>query len=68
MLYLDDFLHDVAVLVAHVAGVHLDVVVALHCGQLNLDVAAGQRNLPWLCLHLDLHHMRCMSTPLERFG
>ena len=52
--HLDDLLHNVAVLVPHVARVHLHVVVALHRRQLDLYVAAGQRHLPGLCLHLDL--------------
>ena len=60
---LDDLLHNVAVLVSNIARVHLDMVVALHCGQLYLDVAAGQLYLPWLRLHLYLHgHVTCDDT------
>ena len=43
---LDDFLNHVAVLVAHIAGVHLHMVVAGDCGELNLNVAGGQLQEP----------------------
>ena len=40
--HLDDFLDDVAVVVAHIAGVHLYVEIAGIGRQLNLQGAAGQ--------------------------
>ena len=41
-IYLDDLLHYIAILVAHIAGVHLHMVVAGHRGQLDLDIPGRQ--------------------------
>jgi hypothetical protein len=50
--HLDDLLHHVAVIVPDVAGVHFHVVVAGYRGQLHLQLAVGQLDLPGLRLHL----------------
>jgi len=45
-LHLDDLLNDVAIVVAHITGVHLHVEVAGVCCQLDLQVSIGKLQRP----------------------
>ena len=56
--YLDDLLDHIAVIVAHIAGVELHMVSAADCGELQLQLAAGQLDGPWLTLHFELRKQR----------
>ncbi len=52
--HFDDLLHNVAVLVPDITGIHFHMVVALNRGQLYLYITAGQFNFPRLRLHFNL--------------
>jgi hypothetical protein len=51
-------LHHVAILGAHVRGVHLNVIVTGDGGELHLDLPVALLQLPYLALYLDLLHRR----------
>jgi hypothetical protein len=62
----DHLLDDVPVFVPRVRGVHLDVVVAAHRRELDLDLPLALLDLPRLALHLDLLNPRAEDLSEHR--